>query len=59
MFGSALADLVVFRDTDYLMTPLPPIVLEAGDIVRIYDNNAVAAAADDMIVQMQIAARTV
>ena len=60
MFAPALADLVAFRDTDYLMTLLPPTVfLPAGYDIRIFDNNAVAAAADDMVVQMMIAQRAV
>jgi hypothetical protein len=58
MFGPALADHLSFRDTDYLMTPLPPtVILPAGYQVRVYDNNAVDAAADDMIVIMQVAER--
>jgi len=60
MIASSLADLTALRDTDWLMTPFPPTtVLEAGDKIRIYDNNAVDAAADDMVVQMGIAARGV
>lgn len=60
MFGSSLADITSFRDTDYLMTPLPPgIFLEAGQDIRVYDNNAVAAAADDMIVRILVARREV
>jgi len=60
MLGPALADLGAFRDTDYLMTPLPPTVfLPAGYDIRIFDNNAVAAAADDMVIQMQVARRPV
>lgn len=60
MIASSLADLMVERDTDWLMTPLPPTtVLQAGDIIRVYDNNAVAAAADDMVVHIQIAERSV
>lgn len=56
MFAPALADLAAFRDTDYLMTPLPPTVfLPTAYSVRIFDNNAVSAAGDDMIVQMQVA----
>jgi hypothetical protein len=59
-FGPGLADLVAFRDTDWLSAPIPPTtILKAGDIVRVYDNNAVDAAADDLILQMQIAARSV
>jgi len=60
MFAASMADLTGFRDTDYLMTPLPPgLILQAGDQVRVYDNNAVAAAADDLVAQMQIATRAV
>lgn len=55
MFASSLADLLGFRDTAYLTTPLPPtLILGPGDIIRIYDNKAIAAAADDMIVQMKV-----
>jgi len=58
--GPALADLDAVRDGDWIMTPhMPTIVLPAGYQVRIYDNNAVAAAADDMVVQMMTAERTV
>ena len=60
MFGSSLPDLLALRDTDLMMTPIPPtLLLQAGDIVRVFDNNAVDAAADDMLVFIQIAARTV
>lgn len=59
-FGPALADLSAVRDTDWLMTPLPPtLMLPAGYDLRIYDNNAVDAAADDMIIQMMYAYKTV
>ncbi len=60
MFAPAVADLLGFRDTVFLMTPIPPtLILQAGDIVRVYDNAAIAAATDDMVVQMQIASRAV
>lgn len=59
-FGSSLPDLDAFRDTDWLCCPIPPgLMLQAGDQLRIYDNNAVDAAADDMILQVQIASRAV
>ena len=58
MFASSLADLTDFRDTDYLMTPLPPtLFLSAGQDIRIFDNNAVSVNGDDMVIQMQVAAR--
>ncbi|KPJ87111.1 MAG: hypothetical protein AMJ53_18615 [Gammaproteobacteria bacterium SG8_11] len=56
-FGPHLIDLTAVRDTDYLSTPMPALILPAGYIVRIYDNNAVAAAADDMVCQMLVNVR--
>jgi len=56
-FSPPCADLLGFRDTDWLMTPLPFWVAPAAWGLRVYDNNAVDAAADDMIVQMNIAVR--
>jgi len=57
MFAPALADLTAFRDTDYLMTPLPPTVfLPAGFDLRVFDNNNISAV-DDMVIQMQVARR--
>ena len=59
-FAPALADLLVVRDSDWLMTPIPPtLFLPAGYDLRIYDNNAVDAAADDMVIQMMYAYKTV
>lgn len=52
-FAPALADLLAIRDSSYLMTPFPPTVfLPATYDLRIWDNNAVDAAADDMIIQL-------
>ena len=61
MFAPALADqLTGWRDATWLMCPIPSTqFMSAGQILRVYDNNAVAAAADDMVVQVQIASRTV
>ena len=59
-FAPSNADLLAFRDTDYLMTPFPPsVILPAGYIIRVYDNNAVDAAADDMVIQCMVARRSV
>ncbi len=58
LFAPGMMDLAVFRDTDYLATPLPPtLILPAGFKIRVADKAAVAAAADDMVIQMQIAER--
>ena len=59
MFSPPLGDLVGFRDTNFLMTPLPMIVLPATYVLRVYDSAAVAAGADDMVVQIMVAQRTV
>lgn len=59
MFGPSLSIDGAFYDTDYLCTPIPPsLILQYGYQIRVYDNNAVDAAADDMIVQMGYAARS-
>ena len=60
LFAPAVPDLLAFRDTDFLSTPIPPtLFLDAGQILRVRDNKAIAAAADDMIVQLSFAARAV
>lgn len=56
-FAPQVADLTAFRDTDFLSTPMPALVLPAGYDIRIFDNNAVDAAADDMIVQALVIQR--
>ena len=61
-FAGWQADLTAFRGagSDLLMTPIPPdLVLPAAYVVRVYDSAVIAAAADDMIVQMLVEARTV
>lgn len=59
MFSPPCADLGEMRDTDFLMSPLPFWVAAPGWKLRVYDNNAVAAAADDMVIQVVVAARSV
>jgi len=59
LFAVGVADFLGFRDTSYLMTPLTPWVLPAGYVIRVYDSAAIAAAADDMVVQMLYAYRAV
>lgn len=59
LFAMGVADQTAFRDTDHLTTALPFLILGAGKILRVYDNNAVAIAADDMNVQVQVASRSV
>ena len=57
LFAPMGAEITAFRDTDYLYAPMPPIHLPASYVIRIYDNNAVDAAADDMIIQMMVQER--
>jgi hypothetical protein len=62
IFASWNADLTAFRgaSSNLLMIPFPPgLVLPATYKVRIYDSAAVDAAADDMVLQMIVKARTV
>lgn len=59
LFAPNVADLTVLRDVDYLSTLIPELWLPAAYVVRVFDNNAVDAAADDMVVQIRYASRTV
>ncbi|MFA5053400.1 MAG: hypothetical protein WC565_05040 [Parcubacteria group bacterium] len=59
LFAVGVSDLLGFRNTLYLMTPLVPWVLPAGYKIRVYDSAAVQAAADDMVIQMMYAYRAV
>lgn len=60
IFAPGLADLTAWRDTDFLTTPIPVTsLLRGGDELRVFDNNAVDPAADDMEIWVQYAKRTV
>ncbi len=60
LFAPSLADLTSFRDTSFLMTPMmPTMFLSAGQQLRVLDSGAIAAAADDMLVYIQYAYRSV
>jgi len=60
LFGIAVPDLTAIRDGGYLTTPLPGgTFLSAGQKIRIWDNNAIDAAADDMIVKIQYSYRSI
>lgn len=58
-FAPGLPQDTAFRDTDYLGVSLPAIFLAPGQKLRVYDKAAIAAAADDMTVRVQIASRSV
>lgn len=59
LFAPNVTELTSFRDTDALTTILPDWVLPASYDIRVYDNNAVAAAADDMVIHIQYEYRSV
>jgi hypothetical protein len=54
-----MPELTAFRDTDYLSTLIPDILLKSGYVVRIYDKTAVAAAADDLSIRITFLRRQV
>lgn len=58
LFAPHVSDLTAVRDSTYVMTPMPEWILPASYGVRIWDSFARDPAADDMIVQMQVVART-
>lgn len=58
-FAIGLPDLLGFRDTSSLMTPLPSLKLVAGYILRVYDSAAVDATHDDMLVRIMWDRRSV
>lgn len=58
-FAPGMPQDTLFRDTDYLAVSMPPIFLAAGQKLRVWDKAAVAAAADDMTVRVQIASRSI
>ncbi len=60
LFSSDVPDLVAFRDTDTLTTPIPSgIILPAGFVIRIYDRAVIQVAADDMVIRMMVNQRIV
>lgn len=60
VFAAGVTELTAVRDSDYVSTIFPSgLVLPAGYDIRVWDNKAIQAAADDMVVQMMVKARTV
>lgn len=54
-FYGGAPNLTAFINTSHLTNPIPDgLMLLPGYTVRIYDNAAIAAAADDMIVRMMV-----
>jgi len=59
LFAPNVTELAAFRDTDYLSTIMPEWILPAGYVVRVWDKAAIAAATDDVVIQLMVEARTV
>ncbi len=59
MFGVGCADLLSFRDTSFLMTPIPPWIIPAGHDLRVLDVANIDADGDDMVVNLIYSYRTV
>lgn len=56
----SLADLTGVRDTTFVMTPIPPtLILNPLQQIRVWDQNAVDAGADDLSVYIQVARRVI
>jgi hypothetical protein len=58
-FAPGMPDLATPRNTSYVLTPIPNIVLLAGQQIRVVDIAAVDADGDDMSVHIQYASRKV
>jgi len=58
-FAPSAADLMAFRDTDWVMCPIQPtLILAAGEILQVLDRNAFAVG-DTLQVYVRIADRVV
>lgn len=59
-FGPSMADLTAFRDADWLMTPIPPTwIIQPGWFLRVWDQNQIAPLADDLVVRVLYAYRSI
>ena len=59
-FGPSLANQLAFYDTNQIQTPIPPTLFaKEGYTLRVWDNNAVAVGADDMLVTIAYGMRVV
>jgi hypothetical protein len=59
-FGIAMPDLLSLRDSIYMITPLPAgLILSAGQQLRVWDNKAINAGGDRVVLQMTYAWRNI
>jgi len=53
-FAPGLADMTSVRDSDHMTTPIPGTwVLKAGQVIKVFDQAAIAADSDDLKVYIQ------
>ena len=52
-----VTELAALRDATYLTTIMPEWILPEAHVVRVWDNNAVSAAGDDVIIHMMVETR--
>lgn len=57
-FAPGIPQDIAFRDTDYLGVSMMPMVLAPGQKIQVLDKAAIAVAADDMVVRIQVASRS-
>jgi|GEM_PF-6316133 len=58
-FAVGLPDLTSFRDTDKLLTPIPPQILKAGSVIRILDSAVISTSGDSLVPKITVAERSV
>lgn len=59
LFAPNVAELTAERDTDKFSTLMPEWFLPAGYVIRIWDNKAIQAGADDLVAQIMVGTRSV
>jgi hypothetical protein len=58
-FAVGMPDLSAFRDTNKLLTPLPPQLLAPGSKIRVLDTAAIATSGDTLTVRATVAERSI
>jgi hypothetical protein len=57
-FAVGLPDLSAFRDTNKLLTPIPPQLLKTGSRIRVLDTAAIATSGDVLTARVTVAERS-
>ena len=58
-FAPHVADLTAVRNSDHVSTPIPEWELPPSYVIRVWDQTATDAAADDMVVQVLISKKEI